>query len=98
MLDIDGNDITKSEVLSKIDQLGINSEILPSNTQLLLKDAFYRGTFETLYDYVLPFFCNIERKNKDIVTCFTLRPGVRERLVEIFPERVGGIQLEAEHT
>jgi hypothetical protein len=97
LLDIDGKDITKSEVVSKIDQLGINSEILPPNTQSLLKDAFYRGTFETLYDYVLPMFCNIERKNKDTVACFTLWPGVRERLVEIIPEQVGIIQLEADH-
>jgi hypothetical protein len=97
LLDIDGKDITKSEILSKIDQLGINSEILPQNTQSLQKDAFYRGTFETLYDYVLPIYCNIVRKNKDTVVCFTLWPGVRERLIEIVPEQVGGIQLEADH-
>jgi hypothetical protein len=97
MLDIDGRDITKSEFLSKIDDLGIYSEIIPPNTHKFLKDAYYRGTFESLYDYVLPFFCSIERKNKDTMACFTLRPGVRERLVEIVQEHVGGIQLDANH-
>jgi hypothetical protein len=95
MLDIDGRDITKLEFLSKIDDLGLNSEIIPPETHEFLKDAFYRGTFESLYDYVLPFFCSIERKNKDTVACFTLRPGFRERLVEIVQEPVGEIQLDA---
>ncbi len=94
MLDIDGRDITKPELLSKLDDLGINSEIIPSNTHEFLKDAYYRGTFESLYDYVLPYYCYIERKNKDTVACFSLRPGVRERLVEIVQEQLGGIQLD----
>ena len=96
MVDLDGREVTKSEVLSKIDELGLISETIPSNAHQILKAAFYRGTFESLYDYVFPIFCSIERKNKDSVACFALRPGVRERLAEVVQEHGVGVQQEAD--
>ena len=93
ILDLDGREVTKSEVLSKIEELGLISELIPSNAHQILKAAYYRGAFESLYDYVFPIFCSIERKNKDTVTCIALRPGVRERLVEVVQEQGGMFNL-----
>jgi hypothetical protein len=95
MVDLDGKEVTKSEVLSKIEELGLISEMIPSNAHQILKDTFYRGAFESLYDYIFPIFCSIERKNKDTVAGIALRPGVRESLVEVGKAPGGSVQLEA---
>ena len=96
MVDLDGKEVTKSEILSKIEELGLISELIPSNAHQILKAAYYRGAFESLYDYVFPIFCSIERKNKDTVACIALKPGVRERLVEVVQEQGGSGQPEAD--
>jgi hypothetical protein len=94
MLDIDGRDITKPDLLSKIDEIGINSESIPSNANKTQKAVFYRGVFEALYSYLFPTFCSIEMKNSDSVACFALKPGVRER----FSERLERLNNPAEST
>jgi hypothetical protein len=82
MLDIDGKDVTKPYLLSKIDELDINSDRVPSNANKIQKAVFYRGVFEVLYGYLLPIFCSIEMKNDERVACFALKPGVREKFSE----------------
>jgi len=82
LLDIDGRDITKSYLLSKIDELGINSERIPFNATKDQKEVFYRGMLEALYGYLFPIFCSMEMKNNDKVARFALKPGVREGLIE----------------
>jgi AAA+ ATPase superfamily predicted ATPase len=79
MLDIDGKDVTKPYLLSKIDELGINSDRVPSNANKIQKAVFYRGVFEAWYGYLFPIFCSIEMKNDERVACFALKPGVREK-------------------
>jgi len=82
MLDIDGSDITKPALLSRIDELGINSAGLPPTANEVQKEAFYHGVFEALYGYVFPIFCSIEIKNDAGMACFALKPGIRERFSE----------------
>lgn len=82
MLEIDGIDVTKPYVLSKINALSLNFEEIPPNAGKVQKEAFYHGVFETLYGYLLPIFCTVETKNNDKVARFTLKPGVREEFME----------------
>ena len=82
MLDIDGRDITKPYLLFKIDELGLNSDSVPSNANKNQKAVFYRGVFEAMYGYLLPIFCSIEIKKDASMACFALKPGVRGRFSE----------------
>ncbi len=87
LLDIDGQDITKLSLLSRIGELGINSAGLPPMANETQKEAFYRGVYEALYSYVFPIFCSIEIKNDAGTACFALKPGVRERFSERLDQR-----------
>lgn len=82
MLEIDGLDMTKPYLLSKLEALGINSEGVPADVTKVQREAFYRGMLEGLYGYLFPLFNSIEIKNNDSVARFSLKPGVRERLME----------------
>jgi len=74
-------------LLSRIDELGINSAGLPPTANETQKEAFYRGVFEALYSYVFPIFCSIEIKTDAGTACFALKPGVRERFSERLNQR-----------
>ncbi len=82
MLEIDGIDMTQSYLLSKLQALEIHSEDMSVDSPKAQKEAFYHGVLDGLYDYLFPLFCSIETKNQAKVARFTLKPGVRERLME----------------
>ncbi len=81
LLEVDGIDLTKPYLLSKITALEIHSEGLAAEAGPAQKAAFYHGVLEGLYGYLFPLFCTIETKNEDRVARFTLKPGMRDRLM-----------------
>ncbi len=87
MLEIDGLDLTKPYLLSKVETLGIHSEGMPAEANLVQKEAFSRGVLEGLAGYLFPLFCSIETKNGDNSARFSLKAGARERLMERLNQR-----------
>ena len=82
MLEVDGIDVSKTRLLDKIAALSLHSEALPVDANPAQREAFYRGVLEGLYGYLFPLFCSIETKNEERTARFSLKPGLRERLVE----------------
>ena len=81
MLEIDGIELTKPYLLGKVEALGIDAEVLPVQADRAQKEAFYRGVLEGLYGYLFPLFCGIETKNEEKTARFTLKPGLRDKLM-----------------
>jgi len=82
LLEIDGIDLKKPYLFSKVKTLEIEGEALPAETETLQKDAYYQGIMEGLCAYVLPRLCVIERKDDHINVRFTLKEGMRQKLLE----------------
>jgi hypothetical protein len=82
MLDLDGKEVTKSDLLTRVEALGIYSERIPSGMKKEQRELFYRGVVETLFGYILPMFGTVEMKNDGKVAFFALKAGLRERFVQ----------------
>lgn len=82
MVEIDGIDINKEYMLSKVETLGVRSEGLPAEAGKTQKEAFYYGVVEGLCGYVFPMFSSMETKNDGKAARFSLKDGVREKLMK----------------
>ncbi len=82
MLEIDGIELTKPYLISKMETLGIKTEGMPANANKTQKEAYYSGVLEGLYGSLFPLFCTVETSNNDKVASFALKAGMRERLME----------------
>ena len=87
MLDLDGKEFTKPDLLTRLESLGIYSERIPAGAKKEQRELFYRGVMETLFGYLLPMFGTVEMKNEDKVACFALKAGLRKR----FMQRMGQV-------
>jgi len=81
-LEIDGIELTRPYLISKMETLGVKSEGMPANANKTQKEAYYSGVLEGLYGCLFPIFCIIETNNNDKVASFALKAGIRERLME----------------
>jgi hypothetical protein len=82
MLEIDGIELTKPYLISKMETLGIKSEGMPASANKSQVEAYYSGVLEGLYGGLFPMFCTVETNNNDKVASFALKAGMRERLME----------------
>jgi hypothetical protein len=81
MLEIDGIELTKSYLVSKLEALNVRAEGLPLKATQTQREAYYNGIAEGWYGSLLPVFCSIETSNADKAARFTLKAGLRDRLM-----------------
>jgi hypothetical protein len=81
MLEIDGIELTKSYLVSKLEALNVRAEGIPLNATKTQREAYYNGIVEGWYGSLLPVFCSIETSNADKAARFTLKAGLRDRLM-----------------
>jgi hypothetical protein len=93
MVEIDGIDINKDYMVSKVETLGVRSDGLPGEAGKTQKEAFYHGVVEGLCGYVFPMFCSMETKNGGKGARFSLKDGVREKLMKRLNEGKGAMTM-----
>jgi hypothetical protein len=81
MLEIDGIELTKSYLVSKLEALNVRAEGIPLKATKTQREAYYNGIVEGWYGSLLPVFCSIETSNADKAARFTLKAGLRDRLM-----------------
>jgi hypothetical protein len=81
MLEIDGIELTKSYLVSKLEALNVRAEGIPLKATQTQREAYYNGIVEGWYGSLLPVFCSIETSNADKAARFTLKAGMRDRLM-----------------
>jgi hypothetical protein len=96
MLEIDGIELTKSYLVSKLEALNVRAEGIPLKATQTQREAYYNGIVEGWYGSLLPVFCSIETSNADKAARFTLKAGLRDRLMAWLNEgRVAAEQATA---
>ena len=70
MLEIDGIDLTKPYLLTKVETLGIHSEGMPAEASPIQREAFYQGVLEGLAGYLFPSLAPSRRRMR------IKRPGI----------------------
>ena len=81
MLEIDGIELTKPYLISKLEALNIHGEGLPVKATKTQREAYYNGIVEGWYGSLLPIFCTIETSDANRAARFTLKAGLRDRLL-----------------
>jgi len=81
MLEIDGIELTKPYLISKLEALNILGEGLPVKATKTQREAYYNGIVEGWYGSLLPIFCTIETGDANRAARFTLKAGLRDKLL-----------------
>ena len=81
MLEIDGIELTKPYLISKLEALNIHGEGIPVKATKTQREAYYNGIVEGWYGSLLPIFCSIETSDANRAARFTLKAGLRDRLM-----------------